>query len=174
MKICKNKLIMIKDKDYETDTIKSCHDVYDFLKDKIELNKEPEEVVVMFALDNKKNIINFSELSRGTINNSLLYPREVFKRALISNAHAVIIAHNHPSGNCYPSIEDKQITGLLKEAGNIIGIQLLDHIIVGEKDYYSFFENDSELISEKEAKNFYKQYEEKRNKNIEGGRNNEC
>ena len=74
MKISKNKLIMIKDKDYETDSIKSCHDVYDFLKDKIELNKEPEEVVVMFALDNKKNIINFSELSRGTINNSLLYP----------------------------------------------------------------------------------------------------
>lgn len=171
MRISKNKLIMIKDKDYETETMRSSSDVYDFLKNKVELNKEPEEVVVMFGLDNKKNIINFSEISRGTINNSLLYPREVYKRALISNAHGIIIAHNHPSGNCYPSIEDKKITGLLKEAGNIIGVDLLDHIIVGEKDYYSFFENNPNLICDKEAKKFYKQYEE--NRNIEGGLKNE-
>ena len=79
-------------------------------------------------------------MHRGTINTSLVHPREVFKRALLNNASNIMVAHNHPSGDPNPSKEDIQITERLKEAGNLLGINLLDHIIVGEDKYISLKE----------------------------------
>lgn len=166
MKIFKNRLIMVKEKDIEYDYVKSTESVYNFLKYKLELNQEPEEVVVMLALDNKLNIVSYCDVARGDLSKSFLNPREVYKRALVSNAKSVIIAHNHPSGDSTPSLEDETITKILKEAGDIIGIQLLDHIIVGDKDYYSFFEHDPNLINTYEATRHFKVTERKKdNKN---------
>jgi DNA repair protein RadC len=97
-----------------------------------------KEVFVAFYLDTQNKIISREILSIGTLNYSVIHPREVFRTAIIRNANSVIIAHNHPSGNLEPSDEDIKITKQLKEAGQIIGIKLLDHVIVTVKGYYSF------------------------------------
>jgi DNA repair protein RadC len=81
-------------------------------------------------------------ISKGTLNSSLVHPREVFKGALLANAHALILAHNHPSGNVEPSSADRQVTDILVKAGNILDVKILDHVIIGSKEgYYSFREN---------------------------------
>ncbi|MBE6154397.1 MAG: DNA repair protein RadC [Firmicutes bacterium] len=164
MKIAKNRLVMIKEKEMEYDYLKSTESVYNFLKYKVELHKEPEEVVVMLALDNKLNVVSYCDVARGDISQSFLNPREIFKRALVSNAKSIIIAHNHPSGDVTPSLEDSTVTKIIKEAGEIMGIKLLDHVIVGEKEYYSFFENDPEMIDSYEATRHFR-ITEKKNKN---------
>jgi DNA repair protein RadC len=74
----------------------------------------------------------------GSVNSSLVHPREVFKPAIKNSASAVILCHNHPSGNCIPSSEDIEITKRLCEAGKIVGVQILDHIIIGDGVFFSF------------------------------------
>ena len=78
----------------------------------------------------------------GTINNSVVHPREVFKEAYLLSASGIICIHNHPSGDVNPSREDKVITLKLKEIGLIHGIKIIDHIIIGSNSYFSFFDND--------------------------------
>ncbi len=158
MRIKKVKLILEKDKDFEVDIIKDTEDVYNFLTDKIRLDKEPEEVACMLSLDNKLNIISCCDISRGDLNTSIVNPREVFKRALVSNAKSIIVAHNHPSGDSTPSLQDKILTSELQKAGKMLGITLIDHIIVGNKEYYSFYENNPELIDEEKANKFYEKH----------------
>ena len=80
-------------------------------------------------------------LFKGTLNYSLIHPREVFKEAYMLSASAIICVHNHPSGNVKPSIQDLESTNNLVEIGRIHGIKLLDHIIIGNDNYYSFLEN---------------------------------
>ena len=81
-------------------------------------------------------------ISIGSLNSAIVHPREVFKIAVLSNASNIICFHNHPSGNISPSGEDENITRRLKECGEILGIGLVDHIIVGDNDtYFSFKEN---------------------------------
>ena len=82
-----------------------------------------------------------SSASIGTLNTSPVHPREVFKQAIRHSACNVILSHNHPSGDCMPSELDIEITERLVETGNIIGIPVIDHIIVGEDSYYSFSEH---------------------------------
>jgi DNA repair protein RadC len=79
-------------------------------------------------------------VSVGSLNQSIVHPREVFKTACLSNAAALILIHQHPSGDSTPSSEDISITRRLKEAGEIMGIKVLDHIIVGDGEYCSFTE----------------------------------
>lgn len=163
MKIAKCKLIMIKEKEIQYDSLNNAKLIYDFLKEEVGLHKEPEEVVVMLALDNKNNVNGYYEVSRGTIDKSLLNPREVFKRALVSNAKSIVIAHNHPAGSILPSREDKIITSKLKEAGEVLDIKLLDHLIITDKSYYSFFENNPDLVEEEACDRFYKmEYKDKK------------
>ena len=76
----------------------------------------------------------------GTVNRSLVHPRDIFKEAYLLNASSVICMHNHPSGEVYPSEEDERLTERLKYVGNVLGIDVLDHIIIGD-GYYSFLEN---------------------------------
>ena len=80
-------------------------------------------------------------ISRGTLNASLIHLREVFKGALLANANCIMLAHNHPSGNPEPSSADKQVTSILVKAGKLLDVQVLDHIIVGDKTYFSFRES---------------------------------
>jgi DNA repair protein RadC len=98
------------------------------------LSREREHFWVI-AL-NTVNKVKFVELvSLGTLNSSQVHPREVFRRAIIFGAFSIIIGHNHPSGNCQPSAEDVNLTKQLKEAGRIVGIQVLDHVIIGEENF---------------------------------------
>lgn len=92
-------------------------------------------------LDNNKRIIKDKQLFIGTINYSIVHPREVFKEAYILSATSIICVHNHPSGEVLPSKQDIEITKRLKEIGNLLGIEICDHIIIGENKYYSFYEN---------------------------------
>jgi len=90
---------------------------------------------------NSRNIIQYLELvSLGTLNASLVHPREVFRLSVHKAVASILIAHNHPSGNTEPSREDLEITKRLTEAGKILGIDVLDHIIIAGKDYLSFKE----------------------------------
>lgn len=92
-------------------------------------------------LDNSKNIIYEKLLFLGTLNYSVVHPREIFKEAYRYSASAIICVHNHPSNNLFPSSEDIKITRNIKEVGELLGIKVLDHIIVGKNSYYSFLEN---------------------------------
>ena len=91
-------------------------------------------------LNTKNAVLEVEDISVGTLNSSLVHPREVFKQAVKKSANAVLLGHNHPSGDPTPSPEDLQITKRLAEAGKLIGIEVLDHIIIGDKSYYSFKE----------------------------------
>lgn len=94
------------------------------------------------ALLNTHNYINaLNVVSIGTLNSSLVHPREVFKPAILANAASIIIAHNHPTGYPSPSMEDRQVTEKLIKAGEIMGIPIQDHIIVCDERYFSFKEN---------------------------------
>ena len=103
-------------------------------------DKKQEEFYVVY-LDNKKKYITKKLLFIGSINFSIVHPREVFKEAYLSSASFIICLHNHPSGDPTPSIEDNNITRKLIEIGKIHGINLIDHIIIGDNTYYSYFEN---------------------------------
>lgn len=96
--------------------------------------------ILNMATDGK--VINMNVVSMGTLNAAIISPREVFKSSILSNAASIIAVHNHPSGNVFPSKYDKYTTQRLREAGELLDIELLDHVIVGGKDgqYFSFQE----------------------------------
>lgn len=104
------------------------------------LMKETKEQFLTLHLDGKNRIICMDLVSIGSLNQSIVHPREVFKTACLSNAAAIILIHQHPTGDCTPSSEDIAITRRLKEAGEIMGIKILDHIIIGSGEYLSFTE----------------------------------
>ncbi len=99
-----------------------------------------KEVFKVIYLDGQNRIIEIEDIFEGTVNSSVVYPREVIKSAIKYNAPAVLFAHNHPSGSPVPSTNDKLLTRDLIFAGNIMQIKILDHIIVGDKGYFSFAE----------------------------------
>lgn len=104
------------------------------------LMKETREMFICLHLDGKNKIICVDQVSVGSLNQSIVHPRHVFQTALLSNAAAIICVHQHPSGDPNPSAEDIAITRRLKEAGEIMGIKILDHIIIGDGEYLSFVE----------------------------------
>lgn len=118
-------------------TITSPSVVVNYLKAKL-IHYDNERFYVVY-LNTKNRIIGEEIISIGTVNASLINPRELFINALKNQAVNIIIAHNHPSGNSTPSKEDISITKRIKETGDLIGIRLLDHIIIGN-DYFSFKE----------------------------------
>ena len=104
------------------------------------VEEEAQEVFGILILNIKYKIVAVHEISRGTLNSSIVHPREVFKPAILHNAAAIICFHNHPSGDPEPSKEDIKITNRLVEAGKIMGIEILDHIIVSDDRYVSLKE----------------------------------
>jgi len=113
-----------------TDVIKNPNDVRQYLISR--LRKYPHEVFACLFLDTQHRVINFEEITHGSLDTAHVHPREVVKRALGQNAAAVILAHNHPSGLTEPSRADKTLTQHIKKALELVDIKLLDHIIVGE------------------------------------------
>ncbi len=99
-----------------------------------------KEYFKIAILDTKNQILAIENISIGTLNASIVHPRDVFKIAIKRNANSIILIHNHPSGDPNPSNEDISITNRLIDAGNLIGIKVLDHIIIGDNKYISFKE----------------------------------
>ncbi len=106
-----------------------------------ELRDSRKELFLVLLLDGKNRITRKVQVSEGSLNQSIVHPREVFAPAVRESAAAVIFVHNHPSGDPAPSREDREITRRLKEAGEILGIKVLDHIIIGDGAYFSFVES---------------------------------
>ncbi|HAK45006.1 MAG TPA: hypothetical protein DCO79_03675, partial [Spirochaeta sp.] len=100
-----------------------------------------KEHFLCISLNGAHEVIAVRVVSIGTLNRTLVHPREVFSEPLTDAASGIICAHNHPSGNNDPSHEDIELTGRLKDAGGILGIGLLDHLVISETGYYSFLEN---------------------------------
>lgn len=112
--------------------------LFEFLKEKIG-KKKKEHFAIMFFDTRNKLIVN--NVSIGSLNASIVHPREVFNNAVLNNASYIIVAHNHPTGDTTPSEEDIVTTKRLVEAGKILGITVQDHMIVVANSYYSFAEN---------------------------------
>lgn len=103
-------------------------------------NKKQEHFIAVF-LDSSNNVIKSKVITIGLLNKSQIHPREIFNPAIKLSCASIIIAHNHPSGNITPSNEDLSVTKRIVEAGEIIGIHVIDHLIVTREKYYSFLEH---------------------------------
>lgn len=121
----------------EKKVIKSVRDAVSILSYMEYLDVEEFNVLL---LDTKNYVKKIITVSKGTINSTVVHPREVFKSAIKYSTHSIILAHNHPSGNPKPSKEDLSLTSRLVEASKIIGINILDHVILGKDRYFSFAE----------------------------------
>lgn len=105
------------------------------------LQRKKQEHFAVILLDGAHQVIKTVTVTQGLVNRTLVHPREVFHPAIKHNAVSIILAHNHPSGNIVPSAEDNEITDRIKKAGDIIGINILDHVIISKAGYYSYLEN---------------------------------
>lgn len=147
MKYSKYELVLKKAKVRESKVlfdagiISSSQTACDFACNIMKLHEHPEEHVGMVCLASNGTISGYSEVSHGTVSSSMLSPREIFQMAFVQNAVAIILFHNHPSGNIIPSPDDISSTQRLVAAGRLIGIKVLDHIIVNpDGDYTSMKE----------------------------------
>lgn len=143
-------------------TLRCSSDIVSILKSFYgEIKKASEqEIFVVASLNGSHELTALNIVSVGTVNRCLVHPREVYKFAIQNNSSAVIVAHNHPSGKSDPSEEDIDVTRMIYAAGTILGIQVLDHVIIGRDTYYSFLENDYFKNLDKVLKNtaFYKDF----------------
>ena len=106
----------------------------------IEMTDYNQEILKLIVLNTKNGIIKIKDVFKGTLDSSIVHPREIYAEALKSGGASIVICHNHPSGDPSPSREDINITLRIKECGKILGINLLDHIIIGNKKYISLKE----------------------------------
>lgn len=123
---------------YQNRHIRSPEDSYNIIRTFLE--DSDREMFVMMALDVKNQPTNIQIAHIGSLNASIVHPREIMKIAILSNSASIIVFHNHPSGITKPSPEDLEVTQRLKEAGQILGIELLDHLIIGDNTFLSFKE----------------------------------
>ena len=123
---------------YQTRKILSPSDAYEMIKD--QLQDLDREQFIITCLNTKNEPTNISVVAVGTLNKAIVHPREVFKTAILSNAASIMAFHNHPSGDTTPSQQDLQLTNRLYEAGELLGIKLLDHLIIGDGSFTSLKE----------------------------------
>lgn len=131
------KLVREQVKLYRPRQLRSPSDVHQFLRN---LEHMDREVFYAIHLDNRHQVVSCEEVSRGTLCNAPVHPREVYKAAILSNAANLIVSHNHPSGDPTPSPDDYALTDRLRQAGDLLGIPLLDHVIIGHGRHYSLAE----------------------------------
>ncbi|MCW8797182.1 MAG: DNA repair protein RadC [Chlorobium sp.] len=120
--------------------VRSARDVFEYMYGRVP--DESKEHLFVLHLNTKNQIISHHLISVGTLNASLIHPREIYKSAIRESSHAIILVHNHPSGDVEPSNADKQVTSILEQAGSILQINLLDHIITGRDAWFSFREHE--------------------------------
>lgn len=121
------------------DSVKGPSSAVNFLR-KVAPNNSQEHVIALY-LDPAHQPIGYSIVSTGLASSCPIHPREIFQRAIGLGAHSLILSHNHPSGRVDPSEEDRQVTKQIKEAGKVLGIRLLDHIVFSDSGFYSFQES---------------------------------
>ena len=120
----------------------SCpQDVADFLMPRLRYAAKEQFVVIL--LNNKNKVIGTEVVSEGSLSGSIVHPREVYAPAILYHAAAIMVAHNHPSGDSKPSTEDTEVTRMLARSGKVLGIPMIDHVIIGDGNYYSFLENEA-------------------------------
>lgn len=141
----KDRLPILKETEaaYKIDGRKTYNSPADFyhLATILELQDAAEEKFYCIALNTKNRIEAIFRCGQGTINTCMVDIRGLFQKALLFNTANIVIFHNHPSGDCTPSEEDKKVTDRIYNGASILGLSLLDHIIIGDKNYYSFFEH---------------------------------
>lgn len=119
--------------------ISSAKDVFDLLND--ELKEKTKENFYVILLNTKNKILKIEKISIGILDATIIHPREIFKPAIKNSAARIILAHNHPSGDPSPSDEDLNITKKIMSIGELIGIEVIDHIIIGNENYWSYLES---------------------------------
>ncbi|HET6204325.1 MAG TPA: DNA repair protein RadC [Planctomycetota bacterium] len=120
------------------DPVRCGREVFEFFRPR--LRGLRKETFYALLLDGKNRLLREERVSEGTLTSSLVHPREVFAPAVRESAASLIVVHNHPSGDPTPSPEDREVTRRLRAAGEIVGIRVLDHVVVGEEAYVSFLE----------------------------------
>jgi len=136
-------VLYMEERMFRRDLLSSPQVVYDYLK--VSLKGLMDEGFKMLFLDNRNQLIAMETLKNGTVNQAIVFPRKIVERALYYNAVGVLVAHNHPSGSLEPSQEDQEVTKDIREALKTVDIALLDHIIIGGNEFFSFKENKIEI-----------------------------
>lgn len=131
----KTKLVIEGRKQYKPLKLSGSNDVYKAFKN---LGDSDREKFYSILLDTKNKVIGVDMVSQGSVTSSPVNPAEIYKSALLASASSVIFVHSHPSGEPEPSLEDRGLTALLKRAGEMMGVEVLDHVIIGRDGYYSF------------------------------------
>jgi DNA repair protein RadC len=126
----------VKVKSLKKKPLKNGQDVFDYASPKLSGLKQEHFMAIL--LDTKNHVINDQIISIGTLNSSIIHPRDIFKSAIKESANAIILVHNHPSGDPEPSEEDKATTEKIMQVGELMGIKILDHVIIGNNSHYSF------------------------------------
>lgn len=125
----------------EIDRFMNCPEkIVELARGYLRIHENTEEYLYMLCMNTKLRLIGVFELSHGNVNSSVFSVREIFQKALLANAVSIILMHNHPSGNCKPSIDDIRATDRAVEAGKIVGVDVLDHIIISADGYCSLKE----------------------------------
>lgn len=120
----------------EINHISSAKDVFNLLSERF--SNEKQETFLIVMLNSKHFVTGIEEISRGILDSAIVHPREIFKHAIKNSASKIILVHNHPSGDPSPSEEDKSITKRLSDAGELLGIPVLDHVIIGKDKHWSW------------------------------------
>lgn len=123
----------------EADHITSPGDAATYLMGK--LRYQTHECFYVLLLNTKNRVMDLQQVAEGSLNSAIVHPREVYAPAVAAHAASLIVAHNHPSGDPYPSMEDRNLTAVLSKAGDALGLPLMDHLIIGDGRYYSFKEH---------------------------------
>ncbi|NLB84846.1 MAG: DNA repair protein RadC [Acholeplasmataceae bacterium] len=124
--------------------INDSFDVFELLQEN--LKQLEQEHVIAIYIDIKAKLIKYETIYIGTLNQVVVHPREIFKNALKLNAYGVILVHNHPSGNSQPSSADRQVTDEMVAVGEILKIQFIDHVIIGNNEFYSIREKKRHML----------------------------
>jgi DNA repair protein RadC len=133
------RLVKERTQDSPSKRVRSAVDVYELARRYMDgLDRES---FVVLLLNTQNQIVGINTVTVGTLDASLVHPREVFKPAILASAASIILVHNHPSGDPTPSAEDRSVTRQLRTAGALIGIDVLDHVVIGEGRYVSFAES---------------------------------
>lgn len=141
----RTKLVIEGQDEYKPLKFSCSEEVYNAFKN---LHESDKEKFYAIHLDSKNKVIGVDMVSQGSADSSPVHPREVYKSALLASAASIIFVHSHPSGDPEPSYSDREITMQLKKAGELLGIEVLDHVIIGRGEFYSFADK-GELWSEK-------------------------
>jgi len=129
---------LVREKGKKRRRISSPEDVFDLLSPLLTGMKQ--EMFVVLLLNGQNELVKELVVSKGGLTSSVIHPREVFREAIVESSAALVLVHNHPSGNPFPSSEDHRVTSQLKQAGEVLGIEVFDHVIIGEDSFISFKE----------------------------------